>query len=73
MRVDSVRFDYTGQFVAATGPSGVVVWCYVKTGKEWKEILRKGVRGVAVEWGNRAGSLVTLSAEGAVTVLETKE
>ena len=68
-RVDSIKWDYTAQYLAAVGPSGVVVQQYSKSTKSWSELLRRGVPGVDVAWGPRALSLVSLSKDGAVTVL----
>ncbi|KAI5811029.1 WD40-repeat-containing domain protein [Peziza echinospora] len=68
-RVDSIRWDYTGQFIAAAGPSGASVQHYSKSTKSWTEVLKKGIPGVAAVWGARASSLVNLSKEGVVTVL----
>ncbi|KAH8153507.1 uncharacterized protein LAJ45_02320 [Morchella importuna] len=71
-RVDNVRWDYTGQFIATAGPSGVSVQQYQKKGKTWSEPLRVGVPAVATAWGPRAGSLVTVNKEGIITVLGAK-
>ncbi|KAI9816825.1 MAG: hypothetical protein M1827_001470 [Pycnora praestabilis] len=68
-RVESVRWDYTGQFLVAAGPSGIAVQQYSKSTKEWSEPLRSAVPAVAVEWGSRAQSLVSVSADGVINVL----
>ena len=70
--VTGIRWDYTGQFLASAGPSGLAVQQYSKSTKEWSEPLRSAVAGVAVEWGPGAQKLVSVSEEGAVTVLETE-
>jgi pre-mRNA-processing factor 19 len=71
--VDSVRWDYIGQFLAAAGPSGVTVRWYSKESKEWSEPLQSAVPSVALEWGPQAHSLVCLGGGGTITVLrETK-
>lgn len=67
--VESIRWDYSGQFLAAAGPSGLAVQQYSKTAKEWSEPLRSAVSAKGVEWGPRAQSLVSVSADGALTVL----
>lgn len=72
-RVESVRWDWSGQYVAAAGPSGVSVQHYAKGSKSWSEVVRAGVPSVATAWGPRGGSLVTVSKEGVVTVLGAKE
>ena len=62
--VSSVRWDYTGQFLAAAGSSGVTVFQYSKASKEWSEPLKAAVPCVAAEWGQSAKSLVVLSKKG---------
>lgn len=68
-QVQRVRWDYTGQFLVIAGPSGLVVQHYSKVSKEWSEPLRSAVPAVAVEWGPKAQSVVSLGADGAVTIL----
>lgn len=68
-RVESVRWDYTGQFLAVVGPSGTLVQQYSKATKSWSEALRRGVPGVDLAWGPLASSLVNLSKDGTITVL----
>jgi len=67
--VTGVSWDYTGQFLAACGPGGVLVSSYDKKAKAWSEPLRKAIGAVDVKWGASAGSLVVLTGEGAVSVL----
>lgn len=67
--VSKVRWDYTGQFLASAGPSGLTVQQYSKSTKSWSEPLRSAVPGTAVEWGVDAQKLVTVNEEGAVTVV----
>jgi len=71
-KVENMRWDYTGQFLAVTGPSGLAVQQYSKAAKEWSEPLRSAVAGVAVEWGPGAQSLVVMSGDGVLTVMEAK-
>lgn len=71
-RVDSVRWDYTGQFLAAAGPSGISVQSYSKPTKSWTEPLRSAVPAVAAAWGSGANSLVSVNPEGILTVLGVK-
>ncbi|KAL7266932.1 hypothetical protein RUND412_010502 [Rhizina undulata] len=68
-RVDHVRWDYSGQFLLATGPSGVSVQAYSKATKSWSEPLRSAVMGVAAEWGSGAERIVVLNGEGGCAVL----
>ena len=67
--VSGISWDYTGQFLAACGAGGVVVNQYVKAAKSWEEPLRKAINAVDVKWGASGKSLVTLTADGAVSVL----
>jgi pre-mRNA-processing factor 19 len=67
--ITGLTWDYTGQFLAACGPSGVVVSQYEKKSKAWSEPLRRAVKAVDVQWGSQAKSLVALTSEGAVNVL----
>jgi len=68
-RVGSVKWDYTGQFLAAAGPSGVSVQQYSKATKTWSEPLRSAVPAVATAWGPRANTLTTVNDQGIITVL----
>ncbi|MCJ1418665.1 hypothetical protein MMC32_005014 [Xylographa parallela] len=65
--VSGIRWDYTGQFLMAAGPSGVSVQQYSKATKEWTELLRSGTEAVTGEWGPRAQSIVTLGPDGSIT------
>ncbi|KJY01643.1 cell cycle control protein [Zymoseptoria brevis] len=67
--VTGIAWDYTGQFLAACGPGGVVVAQYSKSSKAWTEPLRKAINAADVKWGPKASSLVTLTGEGAVSIL----
>jgi pre-mRNA-processing factor 19 len=68
-QVDCIRWDYTGQYLAASGPSGLTVAHYAKSSKAWSEPLRTAVPATALEWGYQAHSLVTVNSDGVVTVL----
>ncbi len=68
-QVASVRWDYTGQYLATAGPTGVAVQQYSKSSKEWSELLRSAVPTVSVGWGSGAHNLVALDGEGVITVL----
>jgi pre-mRNA-processing factor 19 len=68
-RVDHVAWDYTGQFLAVSGPSGISVQHYAKATKSWSEPLRTAVPAVASAWGSRGSSLVSVNREGIITVL----
>lgn len=67
--ITGVTWDYTGQFLAACGPGGVVVHQYVKSSKSWEEPLRRAISAKDVKWGSKAKSLVALTGEGGVSVI----
>ena len=66
-QIHSVRWDYTGQFLLAAGPSGLAIQQYLKSTKEWSEPLRSGVAAVCAEWGPKAQSIVSLGSDGSIT------
>lgn len=68
-QVNSIHWDYSGQFLVTGGPSGVTVQQCNKSAKEWSEPLRSAVPAVSVAWGSAAQSIVTINDAGAVTVL----
>ncbi|KAJ5246677.1 hypothetical protein N7468_001660 [Penicillium chermesinum] len=60
-QVNSICWDYTGQFLLTGGPTGVTVQQFNKSAKEWSEPLRSAVPAVAVSWGSAAQSIVALN------------
>ena len=68
-KVSSIMWDYTGQFLVLAGPGGVAVQQYSKSTKEWSEPFRGAVPTVAAKWGERAQSLLSLNAEGVITII----
>lgn len=68
-KVDSINWDYTGQFLVAAGPNGLSVQQYSKASKSWSEPLRSATPAAAVAWGAGAQSIVALNGDGGVTVL----
>lgn len=68
-QVDSIRWDYTGQYLAAAGPRGLTISQYTKSSKSWSDVISTAVPATAVEWGAEAKTLVTVNAEGIITVL----
>lgn len=70
--VQSLAWDYTGQFLATGGPSGVTVQQYLKSSKAWSEPFRGSTPSVAVRWGQSGRKLVSLNGEGVVTVFGVK-
>ena len=65
----SVKWDYSGQFLATAGPQGVAIHRYAKATKEWSELKSYAVPAKAVEWGPNARSLIVLGMEGSLTVM----
>lgn len=68
-KVDSIRWEYTGQFLAASGPGGLTVSQYTKSSKSWADVISLAVPATAIEWGPRASSLITVNSDGVITVL----
>ncbi|KAH6627429.1 hypothetical protein F5144DRAFT_494004 [Chaetomium tenue] len=68
-----LAWDYTGQYLATAGSTGVTVQMYSKGSKSWSEPLRTSTPATALRWGAEAKSLVTVSKEGVVSVLGAKE
>lgn len=66
--ITGLSWDYTGQFLAASGPGGVVVSQYTKSSKTWSTPLSKALNAVDVKWAGKAQSLVALT-DSAVAVL----
>ena len=70
---ESLAWDYTGQFLATAGSTGITVQQYVKSSKKWGEPLRSSVAGVAVQWGDEAKSLVSANKDGVISILSVKQ
>jgi len=70
--VQSLSWDFTGQFLATAGPSGVTVQQYAKSSKKWSEPFRNSVPAVAVQWGELGRKLVSANSDGVVTVFGVK-
>ena len=68
-QVDSIRWDYTGQFLAASGPRGLTISQYTKSSKSWSDVINLAVPATALAWGPQASSLVTVNGDGVVTIL----
>ncbi|CRK36374.1 hypothetical protein BN1708_016522, partial [Verticillium longisporum] len=71
--VQSLAWDYSGQFLATAGASGITVQQYTKISKSWSEPFRSSVTAVAVRWGDKARQLVSVNGEGVVSVFGVKE
>ncbi|KAL5046106.1 hypothetical protein BDW71DRAFT_182826 [Aspergillus fruticulosus] len=68
-QVESIDWDYTGQFLLTGGPSGLTVQQYSKASKAWTEPLRSAVPAVAAAWGSAAQSIVAVNTDGGLAVL----
>ncbi|PMD59118.1 Prp19-domain-containing protein [Hyaloscypha bicolor E] len=68
-QVDSIRWDYTGQYLAASGPRGLTISQYTKTSKSWSDVISTAVPATAVAWGPEAKTLITVNGDGVITVL----
>ncbi|PNY24662.1 Pre-mRNA-processing factor 19 [Tolypocladium capitatum] len=71
--VQSLAWDYTGQFLATGGASGLTVQQYAKSSKKWSEPFRNAVPAVAVRWGTSGKKLVAVNGDGVVSVFGAKE
>ena len=68
-QVDCIRWDYTGQFLAASGPEGLTISKYTKSSKSWADVISLAVPAVAMEWGPQAKSLITINNKAIISVL----
>ncbi|KAH8806411.1 WD40-repeat-containing domain protein [Hyaloscypha sp. PMI_1271] len=68
-QVDSIRWDYTGQYLAASGPRGLTISQYTKTSKSWSDVISTAVPATAVAWGPEAKTLIMVNGDGIITVL----
>jgi len=66
--VVSLAWDYTGQYLATAGPSGVTVQYYAKGPKAWSQLLSSATPGVCVRWGPEAKRLVSVDSDGVVSI-----
>ncbi|KUI65476.1 Pre-mRNA-processing factor 19 [Cytospora mali] len=71
--VQSLAWDYTGQYLATAGPSGVTVQQYSKGRKSWSELLQSATPAVALSWGEEAKKLITANGDGVISVLSAPE
>jgi pre-mRNA-processing factor 19 len=69
----ALAWDYSGQYLATAGSTGVTVQMYTKSSKAWSEPLRTSTPATAIRWGAEAKSLVAVSKEGVMSVLGAKE
>jgi pre-mRNA-processing factor 19 len=71
--VQSLSWDYTGQFLAAAGGSGITVQQYTKSSKSWSEPFRSSVPAISAQWGPDGRQLVSVNRDGVISVFEAKE
>ncbi|OAA40961.1 cell cycle control protein [Metarhizium rileyi] len=71
--VQSLTWDYTGQYLATGGASGVTVQQYAKSSKKWTEPFRNSTPVVSIRWGESARKLVAVNGTGVVSVFGVKE
>ncbi|EPE06458.1 cell cycle control protein [Ophiostoma piceae UAMH 11346] len=71
----SLAWDYSGQYLATGGPSGVTVQHYAKSSKKWAEsaLAASATPAVSVQWGPEAKQLLAVSTDGIVSVVGIKE
>lgn len=71
--VESLAWDYTGQYLATAGAGGITVQQYTKSSKSWSEPFRSSVSARSVKWGADAKQLVAVNEEGVVSVFGLKQ
>ncbi|PHH61607.1 hypothetical protein CDD81_8122 [Ophiocordyceps australis] len=71
--VQTLDWDYTGQFLAAGGESGLTVHQYIRSNKQWSEILRNSVPTSLVRWGAEGKKVISVNDDGVVNVFGSKE
>ncbi|KAK2605877.1 hypothetical protein QQS21_003717 [Conoideocrella luteorostrata] len=71
--VQSLAWDYSGQYLATGGSSGVTVQQYIKSSKKWSEPFRNSTAVVGVRWGESARKLLAVNDQGVVSVFGVKE
>lgn len=68
--INCIRWDYSGQYLAAAGSEGIKVFKYTKSSKMWSDITTFDVKATSIAWGPEAKSLITISSEGLIRVLK---
>ncbi|KAF7563683.1 hypothetical protein G7046_g449 [Stylonectria norvegica] len=71
--VQSLAWDYTGQFLATGGASGLTVQQYTKSNRKWSEPLRNSTPAISVRWGESGKKLFAVNGEGVISILCAKE
>ncbi|KAI0177335.1 WD40-repeat-containing domain protein [Pestalotiopsis sp. NC0098] len=68
-----LAWDYSQQFLATAGPTGVTVQQYAKSSKKWTELARKDFPATQVAWGKDARQLIAVGQDGRIGVLTPTE
>ncbi|OAA67824.1 cell cycle control protein [Niveomyces insectorum RCEF 264] len=71
--VTSISWDYSAQFLATAGPSGLTVQQYAKGPKSWSQTLSRATPAVSVSWGPQAKHLLSVSSEGLFSLFGLKQ
>ncbi|TQN72955.1 Pre-mRNA-processing factor 19, partial [Colletotrichum shisoi] len=66
--VQSLAWDYTGQYLATAGAGGITVQQYIKSSKSWSEPLRTSVAALSVKWGADAKQLISVNDEASPSI-----
>lgn len=69
VKVESLEWDYTGQFLAGAGPDGISVKSYDKASKEWSQPLHKQAGVKVIRWGPQAKGLIALTTDGSIGII----
>lgn len=64
-----IRFDYTGQYLAIGGPSGLAVHFYQKSAKKWTQLVETATAASDAVWGPECSSLAVRTLEGGLSLL----
>jgi pre-mRNA-processing factor 19 len=71
--VQSLSWDYTGQFLATAGAAGVTVQQYTKSSKKWTEPFKNASPAVRIQWGPEASRLISVNGDGVVSTFGIQE
>ncbi|CAK7274956.1 hypothetical protein SEPCBS119000_006439 [Sporothrix epigloea] len=67
--VVALAWDYSGQFLATAGPAGLTVQHFAKGTKTWSQTLSSATPAVAIQWGAHAKQLLSVNADGVLSVV----
>ncbi|ANB11738.1 E3 ubiquitin-protein ligase PRP19 [Sugiyamaella lignohabitans] len=70
----SIKFDPSGQYLAAASSEGIEVAAYNKQGKSWTPgVLTSSAGAVDLGWTTHAKSLVSITSKGSIHIFEQSE